>query len=47
MEILKQIESKNKAIRVINILPTWQPGRQSGNPVNVWYTLQVQFKLLK
>jgi protein TonB len=36
-----------EAIRLINLLPTWKPGRQAGNPVNVWYTLRVQFQLLK
>ena len=36
-----------EAIRIINKLPTWNPGKQAGNPVNVWYTLRVQFQLLK
>ena len=36
-----------EAIRLINTLPAWKPGRQAGNPVNVWYTLRVQFQLLK
>ncbi len=36
-----------EAIRLINTLPTWNPGKQAGNPVNVWYTLRVQFQLLK
>jgi periplasmic protein TonB len=36
-----------EAIRLINSLPTWNPGKQAGNPVNVWYTLRVQFQLLK
>jgi len=36
-----------EAIRIIKTLPTWNPGKQAGNPVNVWYTLRVQFQLLK
>ena len=36
-----------EAVRIIKKLPTWNPGKQAGNPVNVWYTLRVQFKLLK
>jgi protein TonB len=36
-----------EAVRLINKLPTWNPGKQAGNPVNVWYTLRVQFQLLK
>lgn len=36
-----------EAVRLINSLPAWNPGKQAGNPVNVWYTLRVQFQLLK
>jgi protein TonB len=36
-----------EAVRIINKLPSWNPGKQAGNPVNVWYTLRVQFQLLK
>ena len=36
-----------EAVRIINKLPAWNPGKQAGNPVNVWYTLRVQFQLLK
>jgi protein TonB len=35
-----------EAIRLVSILPQWTPGRQAGNPVNVWYQLRIQFKLL-
>ena len=34
-----------EAIRVVKLLPKFTPGRQNGNPVRVWYTLPVQFKL--
>jgi protein TonB len=36
-----------EAVRIVNSLPTWKPGKQAGNPVNVWYTLRIQFQLLK
>ena len=34
-----------EAIRVCRSLPNFVPGRQNGQPVNVWYTLPVKFKL--
>lgn len=33
------------AIDVLRALPDWKPGRQNGKPVNVRYTLPVNFKL--
>lgn len=33
------------AIDVMRALPAWKPGRQNGKPVNVRYTLPVNFKL--
>ena len=36
-----------EAIRLISTLPDWKPGRQAGNPVNVWYQFRIQFQLLK
>jgi protein TonB len=36
-----------EAVRLIGSLPKWTPGKQSGNPVNVWYTLRIQFQLIK
>ena len=35
----------NEAIRVCKSLPRFTPGRQNGQPVAVWYTLPVTFKL--
>ena len=37
----------SEAVRLIGTLPTWQPGRQSGKPVNVWYQFRIQFQLIK
>ena len=34
-----------EAIRVCKTLPKFTPGRQNGQPVRVWYTLPVNFKL--
>mgnify|MGYP000590362519 CR=1 FL=1 len=34
-----------EAIRVLSGMPKWIPGKQNGQPVNVWYTLPVTFKL--
>ena len=38
-------ELDNEAIRVCKSLPKFTPGRQNGQPVSVWYTLPVTFKL--
>src|SRR5690606_33144338 len=35
----------SESIRVISLLPPWKPGKKNGVPVNVYYTLPVQFKL--
>lgn len=34
-----------EAVRVCKSLPKFVPGRQNGQPVSVWYTLPVKFKL--
>ncbi len=34
-----------EAIRVVKSLPKFSPGRQNGQPVRVWYTLPVTFRL--
>ena len=34
-----------EAVRVIKLLPNFIPGRQDGEPVAVWYTIPVSFKL--
>ena len=35
------------AIKVVEEMPQWIPGRQRGIPVNVWYTLPIKFQLKK
>jgi len=34
-----------EAIRVVNGLPAWKPGKQRGKPVNVSYTVPINFVL--
>lgn len=34
-----------EAVRVVKSLPTFIPGKMNGQPVNVWFTLPVNFKL--
>ena len=34
-----------EALRVINSMPKWSPGQQSGKPVRTEFTLPVQFQL--
>ena len=36
-----------EAIRVVNAMPLWTPGEQKGEPVNVKFTLPIQFRLAK
>lgn len=34
-----------EALRVINLLPKWKPGKQRGKPVDVYYTIPISFGL--
>ncbi len=34
-----------ESIRVIKSMPKWKPGKQRGQPVNVWYTAPIIFVL--
>ena len=34
-----------EAMRVVKLMPDWQPGQQNGRPVRVKYTLPIKFKL--
>ena len=34
-----------EAMRVVKTMPKWVPGKQNGNPVLVYYTLPVRFRL--
>ncbi len=47
VKVLRFINSylDNEAIRVIKNMPTWTPGEQRGEKVNVKYTLPINFRL--
>ena len=34
-----------EALRVVNAMPAWKPGKQNGQPVKVNYRLPISFKL--
>lgn len=34
-----------EAIRVVKLMPDFEPGKMNGEPVNVWYALPLSFKL--
>jgi TonB family protein len=38
-------ELDKEALRVVNLMPRWIPGKQKGTPVNVMFTLPVNFSL--
>lgn len=47
---VKVVRSKDpdldrEAVRVVKTFPNFTPGKMNGQPVNVWYTLPVNFKL--
>jgi TonB family protein len=48
VQVLKSVDPllDAEAIRVVKMLPKWQPGKQGGKPVNVWYSMPVVFGLL-
>ena len=41
----KDPDLDKEAVRVVKSLPKFQPGKQNGNAVNVWFTLPIRFKL--
>jgi TonB family protein len=40
-------ECDDEGVRVIKMMPKWEPGMNKGEPVNVYYTLPIVFKLQK
>ena len=36
---------KDEAIRVVKLMPNWQPGKQRGKEVRVKYTIPVMYRL--
>jgi protein TonB len=47
VEILKGVDPEldKEAIRVVNTLPAFKPGKQGGKPVPVWYMVPINFTL--
>jgi protein TonB len=47
VSILKGVDPEldAEAIRVVNTLPTFKPGKQGGKPVPVWYMVPITFTL--
>ena len=47
VKVLRSVndEIDAEAVRVIKTLPKFEPGRQDGKAVSVWYTLPVSFKI--
>lgn len=48
IEILRGLHPllDEEALRVISTLPTWEPGRQNGKAVPVWFTVPVSFQIV-
>ena len=46
-KVVRSVDEKldAEALRVVNAMPKWQPGKQRGQDVNVMYTIPVTFKL--
>ena len=36
-----------EAVRVINLMPDWNPGMQNGKPVSVYFTVPIYFNLIR
>ena len=47
--VLRSVESSldKEAVRVIQMMPKWIPGKQNGNNVAVYFTVPVVFKLMQ
>jgi len=46
-KIIRGVESTldKEALRVVNLMPKWKPGKQRGKPVRVAFTLPINFQL--
>ncbi len=47
VEVVRSVseEVDAEAVRVVKSMPKFEPGRQNGEPVAVWYTLPIAFKM--
>ncbi|MDR2144882.1 MAG: TonB family protein [Tannerella sp.] len=47
VQVLKGVDPSldREAVRAVQAMPKWIPGKQNGKTVNVWFTLPVDFRL--
>ena len=47
IEVVNKIDPilVKEAIRVLEMSPSWNPGKMNGNPVRVWFTFPITFSL--
>jgi protein TonB len=47
VEVIKKVNEHldAEAVRVVNAMPKWKPGKQKGETVRVKYTLPISFRL--
>lgn len=47
VKVIKNVnpELDAEAVRVISLMPDWNPGKQNGKPVEVYYTIPMEFSL--
>jgi len=47
VQVLRSLDTDcdKEAVRLVESMPKWIPGKQNGKPVDVYYTLPVRFKL--
>lgn len=48
-KVVKGVDASldKEALRVINAMPDWKPGKQRGKPVDVQYTMPIEFSIFK
>lgn len=49
IELLKSVDPllDREAVRVVGTLPRFKPGKQNGDPVSVWYSVPVLFRITR
>ncbi len=40
-------ECNEEALRLVRMMPAWEPGMQNGNPVSVYFNLPINFMLIE
>lgn len=46
-KVIKSVDADldKEAVRVVKAMPKWNPGTVNGKPVNVWYTMPINFNI--